>query len=300
MIETGAAMNKWPETDALLDRFRDWLDQVREESRMAATNLPEPQMNGAKDGTEDGAASGLGLMDMVREFTALRHEVKLQTKSSRGLEEHTAAAVAALEEASRQFRSVAPQEAEAARRAALPLIESLADLDEALERAQAVLVPAGGRLGGPANLGQAGRAAFRQQLADLYAAQPAWKRWLCRSWYVGARDLWQADADDRKRIVDALAEGYAMVRKRLHRAMAKEGLYRMASLGLPVDPHAMTVIEVVDAEDHHAPGTVVEEIRPGYRWNGKVVRFAEVRAARAANQASCAANQAARAANQNP
>ena len=62
------------------------------------------------------------------------------------------------------------------------------------------------------------------------------------------RDLWQADAEDRKRIVDALAEGYAMVRKRLQRAMAKEGLYRMASVGLPVDPHAMTVVEVVDGE----------------------------------------------------
>ncbi len=61
--------------------------------------------------------------------------------------------------------------------------------------------------------------------------------------------------------------------------MAKEGLYRMASVGLPVDPHAMTVVEVVEG-DGHAPGTVVEEIRPGYRWNDKVVRYAEVRAAR--------------------
>ncbi len=64
-------------------------------------------------------------------------------------------------------------------------------------------------------------------------------------------------------------------------AMAKEGLCRMVSLGLPVDPHSMTVVEVVDGEGH-APGTVVEEIRPGYRWNGKVVRYAEVRAARPA------------------
>ena len=70
-----------------------------------------------------------------------------------------------------------------------------------------------------------------------------------------------------------------MVRKRLERAMAKEGLSRMASVGLPVDPHAMTVVEVVEA-DGHVPGTVVEEIRPGYRWNDKVVRYAEVRAAR--------------------
>jgi len=141
----------------------------------------------------------------------------------------------------------------------------------------AVVESARGRLGGES------RAEFRLRLADLNAAQPAWKRWLCRSWYAAVGDLWQADYDDRKRIIDSLAEGYAMVRKRLQRAMAKEGLYRMVSVGLPVDPHAMTVIEVVDA-DEHPPGTVVEEIRPGYRWNDKVVRFAEVRAARNLNQ----------------
>jgi molecular chaperone GrpE len=270
-------MTDWPETDELLERFRTWLGQVRAESRTAAANPSQPPLDGTGDGAAEAAASDLGLVDMVREFTALRHEIKLQTKSSRGLEEQTTAAISAMEEASRHFRSVAPQEAEAARRAASPLIESLAGLDEALARAQAVVESARGRLGGES------RAAFRLQFAELYAAQPAWKRWLCRSWFAAARDLWQADADDRKRTVDAMAEGYAMVRKRLQRTMAKEGLYRMVSVGLPVDPHAMTVIEVVDAEDH-APGTVVEEIRPGYRWNDKVVRFAEVRAARQVNQ----------------
>ncbi len=273
-------MTDWPETDALLERFRAWLDQVREESRTAPTEALQPQ----SDGAAEGAASDLGLVDMVREFTALRHEVKLQTKSTRGLEEQTAAAIAAMEEAGRQFRAVVPREAEAARQAALPLIESLADLDEAMQRAQAVVESARGRLGGESATTSTRCPAFRLQFAGLYAAQPAWKRWLCRSWYAAARDLWQAEADDRKRVLDALAEGYAMVRKRLHRAMAKEGLYRMASLGLPVDPHAMTVVEVVEAEDHHAPGTVVEEIRPGYRWNDKVVRFAEVRAARTSQQ----------------
>jgi molecular chaperone GrpE len=177
-----------------------------------------------------------------------------------------------MEEASRQFRAVAPQEAEAAHRAALPLIESMTDLDEALARAQTVVESARQRL-------DKSQAAFSGQLADLDAAQPAWKRWLCHSWYSAARKLCLADAEDRVRVVVALADGYDMVRKRLQRAMAKEGLYRMASVGLPVDPHVMTVIEVVES-DIHAPGTVVEEIRPGYRWNDKVVRFAEVRAAR--------------------
>jgi molecular chaperone GrpE len=262
-------MSNWPETDELVGRFRDWLAQVRAESQ-ATPQIQSPQENG----DQDGAAADFGLVDIVREFTALRHEVKLQTKSARGLEEQAAAAIAAIEEAGRQFRAVQPQEAEAARRAAQPLIEALADLDEAMQRAQAVVEAARGRLSGES------RAAFRLQLADLYAAQPAWKRWLCRSLYTAVRDLWQTDAGERQRVVDALTEGYAMVRKRLQRAMAKDGLYRMTTVGLPVDPHSMTVVEVVDPEDHQAPGTVVEEVRPGYRWNDKVVRYAEVRAAR--------------------
>ncbi len=265
-------MSDWPETDVLLKRFRDWLDETRAESRAPGASLSPRESNGEAGAANDVPADELGLVDLAREFTALRHEVKLQTKSGRGLEEQTAAAIAAMEEASRQFRAVAPQEAEAARRAALPLIESLADLDEALGRAQAVVESARQRL-------DKSQAAFSGHLADLDAAQPGWKRWLCHSWYAAARKLCQADAEDRKRVVDALVDGYDMVRKRLQRAMAKEGLYRMAAVGLPVDPHAMTVVEVVDS-DAHAPGTVVEEIRPGYRWHDKVVRFAEVRAAR--------------------
>src|SRR5271157_497787 len=139
-------MSDWPESDALLERFRTWLDQVRDESRMPARNPSAPGLDGDGQSAVDGAASEVGLVDLAREFTALRHEVKLQTKSGRGLEEQTAAAVAAMEEAGRQFRAVAPQEAEAARRAALPLIESMADRDESLARAQAVVESARQRL----------------------------------------------------------------------------------------------------------------------------------------------------------
>ena len=39
----------------------------------------------------------------------------------------------------------------------------------------------------------------------------------------------------------------------------------------------MTVVEVVD-DPLRPPGLVVEEMRPGYYWKDKVIRFAEVRA----------------------
>ena len=71
-----------------------------------------------------------------------------------------------------------------------------------------------------------------------------------------------------------------LVRGRLGRAMDREGLRRMDCLGRPVDPHAMTVVEAVD-DPGREPGTVVDEIRPGYLWKDKVLRFAEVRAVRA-------------------
>ena len=75
-----------------------------------------------------------GLIDLVEEFTALRHELKLQTKSARGLQEQTEALLPALRQAIEQFRSVEPKEAQAAWTAGKPLAEALADLDEALDR----------------------------------------------------------------------------------------------------------------------------------------------------------------------
>ena len=109
-------MNERPDVQPLLEQFRQWLSQTHAEAEAAAA---EPD-GAAEPGGADGQT--VGLMEIVREFTVLRHEVKLQTKSARGLEETAAAAVAALEEAVRQFRGVEPQEAEAARRAATPLV----------------------------------------------------------------------------------------------------------------------------------------------------------------------------------
>ncbi len=41
----------------------------------------------------------------------------------------------------------------------------------------------------------------------------------------------------------------------------------------------MTVVEVVEDPDR-PPGHVVEEIRRGYTWQGRLLRYAEVRASR--------------------
>ncbi len=59
--------------------------------------------------------------------------------------------------------------------------------------------------------------------------------------------------------------------------MQEQSIVRMECVGKPADPNSMTVIEAVN-ETGRLPGTVVEEVRPGYFWKGKVLRFAEVKA----------------------
>ena len=54
------------------------------------------------------------------------------------------------------------------------------------------------------------------------------------------------------------------------------------AVGRPVDPEQMIVVEVVD-DPSAEPGEVVEEVRRGYTWRGRVLRLAEVRAARMAS-----------------
>ena len=60
--------------------------------------------------------------------------------------------------------------------------------------------------------------------------------------------------------------------------MAAEQIERIPCEGRPVDPERMIVIEVVDDPDR-PPGTVVKELRRGYTWKGRLLRYAEVQAA---------------------
>jgi molecular chaperone GrpE len=78
-------------------------------------------------------------------------------------------------------------------------------------------------------------------------------------------------------IFDSLLEGYGLMLSRLQRAMTKAELYRIQCVGKPADPNLMTVVEAVD-DPLRPPGLVIDELRPGYYWKGKVIRFAEVRA----------------------
>ena len=254
----------WADDEALLDRFRRWLRDAR-----AAADEPP----GAASAAGDGDAPEVGLVTLLEEFTALRHELKLQTKSARGLQDQAEAMTRSLEQAIAQFRAVEPREAQAAFAAARPLAEALADLDEALDR-------------GRAAIDQARRRAAEAiadpvaALEDAFARQSWLARRLGRRSHTRALEVVAAQARAlNPGLLDSLAEGYGLIQARLRRAMAAEGIERVAALGAAVDPERMTVVDVVDDPDR-PPGQVVEEVRRGYLWRGRVLRYAEVRATR--------------------
>ncbi len=260
-------MSDQDSVEFLIDRLRSWLNESRRET--SALDL-------AADSGE-AVVTGFGIVDLVEEFTALKHEVKLQTKSGRGLVEQFEGALAALREAVDQVRQAGGQGDHPRSGRAMAL--ALADLDEALER--------GGR-----EIERASRRLAHDLARDLEAAlesihaRRSWPRRLLlagdhRAALAAAREAGLKQAG----LFDSLIEGYGVIHKRLARVMAAERIVPIECEGRPVDPEQMTVVEVVD-DPSRPPGFVVSVSRQGYMWNGRVLRCSEVRATRLAPRAT--------------
>jgi hypothetical protein len=131
---------------------------------------------------------------------------------------------------------------------------------------------------------------------------PWWRRWLAGSSDQGAwrKEIektlasWRAHADQARetqrrawnqalgqvrQALDSLFTGYAMGLQRVERALAQHGLEPIATVGQAFDPEEMEVIEAVP-DSGAAAGNVLDEVRRGYLWNGRVFRYAQVRVAR--------------------
>ncbi len=72
--------------------------------------------------------------------------------------------------------------------------------------------------------------------------------------------------------------GFELIYKQLCDALARSGLERIAAKGEKFDPfvhHAVERVETGDVED----GTIIEELQPGYKFKGSVLRPSMVRVA---------------------
>jgi molecular chaperone GrpE len=96
-------------------------------------------------------------------------------------------------------------------------------------------------------------------------------------------DLELAVASASKAEDAGLVEGVKMVQKNLTSALETEGLQTIRALGKPFDPSSQEAVDKVQGKDN-SEDIVVEEIRKGYTFKGKVLRPSAVKVEMAARQ----------------
>jgi molecular chaperone GrpE len=256
------------EIESVLARFHEWLAAARADAAASDSEIE----------AEDDSSRPFGLIDLVEEFTALRQELKLQTKSTRGLQEQAESLLPPLRQAIEHFRSVAPREEQAAWSAGKPLAEGLATLDEALDRCRGEIEKA--RI---VAVEQTPRKLV-QALDRMHAGLPWLRRFLSRRYHRQMREAVEREAHGMNQDwLYSLLEGFDLIQNRVRRLLQSEAIEPIACVDLPVDPERMIVVDITDAPDL-PPGTVIEELRRGYTWKGRILRLAEVRAVRGQRQ----------------
>lgn len=80
-------------------------------------------------------------------------------------------------------------------------------------------------------------------------------------------------------LLNSIVTGYTMSVQRLERTLDQQGLEAIPCVGEPFDPELMEVVDVVTGSGLPA-GIVVKEVRRGYLWRGRLLRYAQVQVAK--------------------
>lgn len=300
-VSPGDRADPWAgEIDVILADFRAWLGDALTPGTTPAAPADTPRLT---------------TQAVLEQFLALRHEVNLQTKATRAQQEQTAESLRTLSAALDQLRAqpprpdpaAVPAETQSARDDLVrPFLKTLMDLSDALGLAAREV--------------QRQREALWAGLEDLtlppeppvvelpppppppppVVPTPTWWERL-----LGLPPLPQPVpavahpapvpppplvSPDRRKAVretldrvrhqfEAVLTGYSMSLQRLERAFKTHDLDPIPAVGLPFDPEQMEVIDAV-ADSGRPAGEVLDEVRRGYRWRGRVFRYAQVRVAR--------------------
>jgi molecular chaperone GrpE len=239
----------------VLADFREWLGEIRE------------QESGDRGQSPAAGVLPPDLFSLVGQFAALRHEVNMQTRAARAAVEQNAEVLRHLEEARAEpAASAEDDELRSAAKAMIDVADALSLSLSQIERLRESIEPLLADLAGPLSA----PAPTPGLLARLFGARPE---------PTAGDERRRQAASKLRQLAAAAGDGYAMSLRRVERILPTLQLQLIACTGEEFDPDLMEVVEVVDDPDQPS-GTVVEEVRPGYLWRGKVLRFAQVKVAR--------------------
>jgi molecular chaperone GrpE len=262
--------------EAVLADFRTWLNEAAEKG-----SLPEPEPAGAET---------IDLHTLLGQFTALRHEVNLQTKAVRAQQEQNAQTLDLLRETldqvheQRELANDSQPSDELIRGQLMTLTElydALSLASREVRRVRETLLPNLERLAAEPNARGPDEHKLERPsfLARLFGTSPhAALRIALDEERQRAEDARQAAARVRTAL-ESLVTGYTMSLQRLERALRQHDLEPIPCVGAPFDPERMEVLEVVP-DSGRPSGEVLDEVRRGYLRHGRVFRHAQVRVAK--------------------
>lgn len=82
-------------------------------------------------------------------------------------------------------------------------------------------------------------------------------------------------ADHKGESVEQFAQGVEQIKAKFWRSLEKRGLERLVTIGSKFDPEEHEALARMPSDDHEE-GIVVQEIAPGYKLGGKILRHAKV------------------------
>jgi molecular chaperone GrpE len=258
---------------AVLADFRAWL-----------TALPAPteeEASGVASAPREEKPVEIDLHTLLGQMVAVRQEVNLQTRSVRAQQEQSAetlrqltAALDALRQSQDNDEQVRKQALEESAR---PLLRTLIDLHDALALAGREM----------RRLSETVSPSLEQLAAETgLSPQPSPSLWarLFRSAPPASQPqerqrLARESAERVRQLLASVVTGYTMSLQRIERSLRQHGLEAIPTTSERFDPERMEVVEAV-ADSGRPSGEVIEEIRRGYLWNGRVFRYAQVRVAK--------------------
>lgn len=75
----------------------------------------------------------------------------------------------------------------------------------------------------------------------------------------------------------AVQEGVDMIQDQIQRFLKDIGVERIKTVGEKFDPHFHEPIETEDAKSDKDDGIITAELKPGYKFNGRLIRPASVK-----------------------
>ena len=223
----------------------------------------------ARDDGPNDEEPQFGALDVVEAFTAMRHEWRSQTKATRELAEEIQAAAERIQELEAKLLASAsdprgnePQESK-------KLARLIAETDHQLSRGLAAAQAA------------ESRRRLREE-ADAQAAERYFEnmsglaRWFARPFWNFITQQRQARNQTEE---NPAIEGLNLLLARLARSMKEQQIERIDAEGQPFDANTMNAIGTVESEEYPS-GHVAEQLSPCYRWQGQLLRYAEVRVAK--------------------